>query len=242
MFEQEPIILGDDDLCWTERFRSGVFCFFNGQLGISFKNAHSGLVWQVDRKYCDAPINVDKKVHNITCCLPVLPGTFQPIRASSEQVEVMRYLLDGVLIVEQILEAETTHVDNQECENLRNQLNQFYDGFVFEFGLLSNCKSYYDGIWNDARLEIYLSQLTDDAGNKADIFFKRVNHPPQTLQGQQFFEQDLDERVSKAFSWSMSWYGKVRLDEIAEKSGIDEQIALDILLKVGLVYREWTGF
>jgi hypothetical protein len=235
-------------LKWTERFRGGVFCFFNGQLGISFKNAHQGLIWEIDRRYCNAPIKVHKKIKDITCISPILPGTFQPIEAPSEQLEVMRTLIDGASIVEELLEAEATQQDDEECDayggqcqRLREKLNQFYDNFVAEFGLLSNCKSYYDGIWNDVRLEIYLTQLTDSSGNKSDIFYKRINYPPKSLHGQQFFEEDLATRVTNAFSWCMGWFGEVRLDEIADKSGLDCDLTLEILLKLKLVYREWIN-
>ncbi|WP_143874379.1 hypothetical protein [Nostoc linckia] len=169
-----------------------------------------------------------------------MPGTFQPIDAPIEQIEVMKCLIEGVSIIEELLKAETTEEDDQKCDRLREQLNHFYDDFVGEFGLLKNCKSYYDGIWNDIRLEIYLSQLTDESGNKSDIFYKRINHPPKSLHGQHFFEEDLDTRITNAFSWCMGWFGEVRLDEIAEKSGLDSDITLEILLKLKLVYREWV--
>ena len=241
-FLDKPIILGDDDLKWTERFRSGVFCFYNDQLGISFKNAHKGLEWDVERKYCGANLKVHKEVRNITCRIPILPGTFQPINAPKEQIELMRRLLEGAFIVEDLLLAESTHQDDEECDCIRSRLNQFYDSFVPEFGLLVNCGSYYDGLWPDVRLEIYLSQLTDSAGNKSDIFRKRINHPPQEATGQQFFEEDLETRLTNAFSWCMGWHGETRLDEIAEKSGVDCDRALEILQKLGLVYRHWVGF
>jgi hypothetical protein len=234
--------LGDDDLKWTERFRSGVFCFHNNQLGISFKNAHAGLEWDVERKHCGARLDVHKSIRNITCRVPILPGTFQPIAAPVEQQELMRRLLEGAFIVEELLEAEATRHDDEECDRIRARLNQFYDSFVPEFGLLVNCNSYYDSLWPDVRLEIYLSQLTDSAGNKSDIFRKRINHPPLEATGQQFFEEDFDTRLTNAFSWCMGWFGEVRMDEIAEKSGVDCDRALDILQKLGLVYRHWVGF
>ncbi|MCC5617470.1 hypothetical protein LC605_20745 [Nostoc sp. CHAB 5836] len=240
-FLENPIILKDDDLVWTERFRSGVFCFHENQLGISFKNAHAGLQWEVERKYCEGRLDVHSDVRGITCRIPILPGTFQPISAPLEQQELMRRLLAGAFIVEELLEAEAKHQGDEECDRIRLKLNQFYDSFVLEFGLLVNCNSYYDSLWPDVRLEIYLSQLTDSAGNKSDIFRERINHPPQELKGQQFFEADLDTRLTNAFSWCMGWYGEVRLDEIAEKSGMDKQRALEILQKLELVYRHWVG-
>ncbi|MBN3948429.1 MAG: J domain-containing protein [Nostoc sp. NMS7] len=240
-FLENPIALADDDLKWTERFRSGVFCFFENQLGISFKNAHTRLEFDVERKYCGASPKVHKNVRNITCRIPILPGTFQPISAPAEQVELMRRLLEGAFIVEELLEAEATHHDDIECDRIRDHLNQFYDSFVPEFGLLVNCNSYYDGLWPDVRLEIYLSQLTDSAGNKSDIFRKRINHPPVEATGQQFFEEDLETRLTNAFSWCMGWFGEVVLDEIAEKSGVDCDRALEILQKLELVYRHWIG-
>ena len=242
-------MLNDDELRWTERFVGGVFCFRNGQLGISFKNAQRGIFVEVDnsltipvkRKYCGASPEVHKDVRDITCLIPAAPGTFLPLDAPQDQQEVMLHLLKIVEVLEQLLEAESQDEDDARTDALRQELNQAYDTFFQGYGLISNCHSYFNGIWHDIRLEIYLTQIVDAAGNKSDIFHRRLNHPPKKFHGQIFHQEDINERISAAFAWSMSWFGYVNLPEIAEKSGIDEAEALDLLLKAGLAYRDWHG-
>ncbi|HEY9598679.1 MAG TPA: DnaJ domain-containing protein [Cyanophyceae cyanobacterium] len=238
---ETPIILKDDELKETERFRTGVFCFFNGQLGISFKSAHPGMIWECDRKYLAKSQQAPPYSKKIKCLLPVRPLTFQPLDAPPAQVKVMRQLLELADVVEALLEAEAKDKNDQRCNGLRDRLNQLYDEFLEEYGFIRNCTTYFDGIWNDLRLEVYLLALEGDKGEKADIFYRRLNHPPKELSGQLFFDDDLDKRVSDAFAWCLGWHGQVVLSEVAEKAGVDEEFAERSLLEQGLVLREWLG-
>lgn len=154
----------------------------------------------------------------------------------------MSQLLAIADLVEQLIEAESTDEDDTRCDSLRHDLNQAYATFVDEWGLLSNCRSYWDSVWNDVRMEVYISNLLDSTGNKADIFFKRTKFPPRTITGQHFFEEDINQRLSSAFSWCMGWFGKVDINEIAEKAGVTPQFAEENLLEQELIYREWAGY
>lgn len=154
----------------------------------------------------------------------------------------MGQLLAIAEIVEKLVYVESIDEDDTRCNALRHELNQVHAHFVDEWGLLSNCRSYWNSVWNDLRLEIYLSNLLDDAGNKADIFFKRTKFPARTLNGQQFFEEDINQRLASAFSWCMGWFGRVDINEIAEKAGVTPQFAEENLLEQELIYREWTGY
>ncbi len=255
------VILQDEDLRWTERFKTGVFAFHHDRLGISFKEAHKGLFvegddghyyLEIDRAYIkDAPKtfkippDTPKALRNypkyITCLHRSGSGTFFPLDAPKPQQEVMKQLLAIAQVVEDLLEAEGSDTDDVRCDPLRRSLNELYDEFVEEYGFISNCKSYFDGFWSDVRLQVYLLELEDKNGLKADIFRRRLKHPPRQVSGQLFDDADLNVRIRKAFTWCMSRYGTVVVSEVAEKAGVDEEFAINSLLEQGLVYREWLG-
>ncbi len=238
----EPVILKDEDLQETERFRNGVFCFFKKQFGISFKNAHPGLIWECSSRYLTSNNQAPSYSKKISCLIPILSGTFVPLRIDNEQWRIMASLLDVCALVEELLEAESIDEDDRRCSSLRSVLNDEYNSFVSNYGLIRNCSSYFDGIWNDIRLQIYLLQLESEDGQKADIFFKRMNRPVTTKAGQMFFESDINERIAAAYVWCMAWFGKVVLSEIAEKADIDEDIAANSILAQGLGFRDVSSF
>lgn len=260
-FYANPIILTDKDLRWTERFKTGMFAFHNGQLGISFKEAHKGLFvegddgryyLEIDRAYVKGapktvkvPADTPKALRNyfkyISCLHPSGPCTFFPLDVPENQQQVMQQLLAIAQVVEELLEAEGTDIDDVRCDEARSRLNELYDNFVEEYGFIQNCKSYFDGFWSDVRLQVYLLELEDKNGCKADIFRRRLKHPPKPVSGQLFDDDDLNTRIHKAFVWCMGRYGTVLVSEVAEKAGVDEGFAIASLLEQGLVYREWLG-
>lgn len=246
---------------WTERFNAGVFAFHNGQLGISFKEAHRGLFvegddgryyLEINRTYVKGaprtlkvPSDTPKALRNypkhISCLHPSGPCTFFPLDVPEPQQRVMKQLLTIAQVVEDLLEAEGADIDDVRCDEARSRLNELYDNFVEDYGFIQNCKSYFDGFWSDERLQVYLLELEDKNGCKADIFRRRLKYPPKQVLGQLFDDDDLDTRIHKAFVWCMGRYGTVLVSEVAEKAGVDEEFAIASLLEQGLVYREWLG-
>lgn len=176
-----------------------------------------------------------------------------PLQVDDEvQLHIIKSLLELCDVVERLVMAESQDEDDDRCDFLREQLNQFYNQFVVDYGYLSNCKSYYSGFFHDLRLSTYVSQLEQvekykvDGKKqtriiKAEIFSKRINFPLKQVCGQIFFGEDLDLRISQAFSWCMGYYGTVNLEQVAEKAGVSKEAAESSLLEQGLIYREWIG-
>lgn len=223
-------------------------------MGISWKNANENLIFDVPRSSIPGAPKLTNASKDIKCRIPVVGGTFQPLQVDDEtQLHVVKSLLELCDIAEELVGAEAVDVDDSRCERLRFLLNEKYNEFASEYGYLSNCKSYYSGIFWDSRMCTYLAQLESEEvypGEKkkkekriikAEIFTKRINYPPKEVSGQIFFEEDLDIRISHAFSWCMGFRGVVSLDEIAEKAGVSLDAAERSLLDQSLIYREWVG-
>lgn len=150
----------------------------------------------------------------------------------------MDKLLRIASITERLIEAESTDMDDSNCNYLRDGLNELYFDFVANYGSIHNYQSYWDNdLWCDMRLKTYIINLVDGYGKLADIFTRRTKFPPSDPVGQQFFQDSIPDRVESALSWCMAWLGKVDVPQIAEKAGVDESITLELLLENELIYR-----
>jgi hypothetical protein len=237
------------DLEWAKRHKGGIYTFHRGQLGIAF-NVPRNLWWQIPKECYlgsidDIPRYVEIHEEGYLPCVWrdgehrfVYANQFFPVYAPDNQLVVMDKLLRIASITERLIEAESTEQDDTHCTYLRNGLNELYSDFVTNYGAIRNYQVYWDNdLWCDMRLETYITNLVDGYGKLADIFTKRTKFPPSDPVGQQFFQDSIPDRVESALSWCMAWLGKVDVPQIAEKAGVDEAIALEILLENELVYR-----
>jgi hypothetical protein len=238
------------DLEWTKRHKGGIYTFHQGQLGIAFCNVPRNFWWQIPKECYlgsidDIPRYVEIHEEGYLPCVWrdgehrfVYANQFFPVYAPDNQLVVMDKLLRIASITERLIEAESTEQDDTHCTYLRNGLNELYSDFVTNYGAIRNYQSYWDNdLWCDMRLETYITNLVDEYGKLADIFTKRTKFPPSDPVGQQFFQDSIPDRVESALSWCMAWLGKIDVPQIAEKAGVDEAIALEILLENELVYR-----
>lgn len=237
------------DLEWTKRHKGGIYTFHEGQLGIAFCNVPRNLWWQIPKECYlgnidDVPSYVEIRKEGYVPCVWrdgvhrfVYANQFFPVYAPDDQLVIMDKLLRIASITERLIEAESIEQDDTHCNYLRNGLNELYSDFVTNYGSIRNYQSYWDNLWCDMRLETYITNLVDGHGKLADIFTRRTKFPPSDPVGQQFFQDSIPDRVESALSWCMAWLGKVDVPQIAEKAGVDEAIALEILLENELVYR-----
>ena len=237
------------DLEWTKRHKGGIYTFHEGQLGIAFCNVPRNLWWQIPKECYlgtsdDVPSYVEIHKEGYVPCVWrdgvhrfVYANQFFPVYAPDDQLVIMDKLLRIASITERLIEAESIEQDDSNCNYLRDGLNELYSDFVTNYGSIRNYQSYWDNLWCDMRLETYITNLVDGHGKLADIFTRRTKFPPSDPVGQQFFQDSIPDRVESAFSWCMAWLGKVDVPQIAEKAGVDEAIALEILLENELVYR-----
>jgi hypothetical protein len=252
----------------TAKYQHGVFSFYTRDqieyFGISFQQIKSdekpeyNYSWQVPRKFHN---NLKELKHSnakavkwvkeeISCCYPTIPGTFQPIAAPKEQIELFRYFVAIASTVEDLLFHETNDLDNFQCDQLRLLLNQQYEEFVNEYGVLQNYKSYFEGIWwFDVRLSVLLLglekiELLSDSSHqkiiKAEIFKQRQSYPQKTNSTIKFNDENINTRITKAFDWCLSSQGKIDLDAISLSTNLAPEIIENKLLELNLVYREIT--
>jgi hypothetical protein len=237
-------------LAWTKRHKGGIYTFHEGQLGIAFCNVPRNLWWQIPKESYlgsidDIPSYVEIHQEGYVPCVWrddvhrfVYANQFFPVYAPDNQLVIMDKLLRIASITERLIEAESTEQDDSSCNYLRDGLNELYSDFVTNYGSIRNYQSYWDNdLWYDMRLETYIINLVDGHGKLADIFTRRTKFPPSDPVGQQFFQDSIPDRVESALSWCMAWLGKVDVPQIAEKAGVDEAIALELLLENELVYR-----
>lgn len=252
-------ILKADELLETARWRSGCLGFVDGVLGISFRGLESYLHLEIPRcnlpgfeenlidevqKKKRKPASIKKRKAKTTekvdrCYFIAEHLTFVPVDMGAANQAAIAHLLAIVDVVVALLDAEATDETDDRCDELRSKLNHLYGDFVRVCGRINNLQGLWDwGFWCDIRLKIYLSHLEKD-GAMADIFYRRLNHPPTIQSGQLFFDEDLGDRITNAFAWSMGTFGRPAIDEIAEKSGLSVEEAEQILINQNLVYREW---
>lgn len=232
-------ILDDGELAWTERYRGGCWADVDGQLGISLK-AFPSTYLDVKPQFLPhaiVPYHWDTPVP-----MRFSGNTWLPIRVSPECEEVIRKLMGIAEVAEELNRREAmTNSKDAWCQDMRILLNQRYDEFVCEHGLLHNYKKWFVGsnaIWADYRLVSYVFPLETDQLQKAAIFFQRINYPPSLPTGQLFFQEDIGDRVESAYRWCRKQFNRVDVSQIAEKAAIDENVCEDILLYRKLVMRQ----
>lgn len=165
------------------------------------------------------------------------PGTFQPLRASDTYRQAVYRLLEIWQAWQSLIGWETDpNASEIEIETTRQILNDRYDAFLEQHGLISSNMHLFrvDGIF-DSRL--HLLQALETPDGKADVFTRRTHFPPQVVSGQYFFDEDLQERVSKAYAFVMNESSSVDLARIAEITGCEAEDVEEILLELGLVVR-----
>lgn len=196
------------------------------------------------------PAGATKFAKGITCQYPQLPGTFQVIAAPEQQLEVFEKLLNLASLIEELLERERLDSDDCQCDRLRAKLNQEYNSFINQYGLISNFSSYFKGAWwVDLRLCALVGELervskeegTSRRITKTDIFTTRQSYPPNRQSTIVFSDRDLGTRVTKALNWCQSWYGTIDIAEIAKRTNLDPQLIESQLRDSNLVYRNVTG-
>lgn len=167
-------------------------------------------------------------------------NTFLPVQMSAFCQQVIESLLGIAEASEELSRRETVSSSDTYCQDMRIVLNQRYDQFVRQFGLLNHYKKWIHGtkaIWADYRLLSYVFPLETGQGQKATIFFQRVNYPPSIPTGQLFFQEDEGDRVESAYYWTLMHFDAVNLEQISEKSGIPAEECEGILRYRGLVMR-----
>lgn len=212
-----------------ERFRGGCWAMHDGELGICLKSFPS--------TYLDVK---GEYLMGGDACVYFSGNTFIPVRMSEFCSQVIEGLLGIAEVSEELSRRETVSSSDAYCQDMRTLLNQRYDQFVRRFGLLNNYKKWIHGkraIWADYRLLSYAFPLETQQGQKATIFFQRVNYPPTIPVGQLFFQDDEGDRVESAYYWTLRHFDAVDLDQISEKSGIPPSECEGILRYRGLVMR-----
>ncbi len=266
-----PIDLRPDELSWTAKYPHGVFAFYQQgnkeYFGISFQNRDRVLpyVWEVPRKY-HAADSCSSTSQDITCRYPMMPGTFQPIAAPLQQIEVFRRLLEIAFLAE---------------ENDLPRLNKRYDSFIRDYGFVGNYRSYFEGVWwIDLRLSALLLNLektTKTEGSqrrvvKGDIFTDKCTikvtadergdatlganplglglrpdkryaerYPLGLVQeGDPKIDRDepVENQLKRAFDWCISWYGEIDLEAIAIAVELPVEVVSDRLREMKLIFRE----
>jgi hypothetical protein len=162
--------------------------------------------------------------------------TFQPLVATPKRIAATEKLLIIWGRWQQVIRHDSA---NQiESVGLRGALNRAYDDFVQEYGpLVENQALLRFQKVQDPRLGLLLALETKD-GEKAEIFYKRVHHPPPRLGEQIYFDADIRDRLSQAFPRVLSDCGSIEIDEIAAACGIAPETAEEELVQMGLVVRE----
>lgn len=188
-----------------------------------FKNRHSyPYVWQVARKFHgDLPPSA---ASYITCRYPIIPGTFVPIAAPVEQLQVFRHLL--------------AIADYIETNDLL-LLDQEYENFVRQYGLVSNYRSYFEGVWwIDLRLCALFSSLEKTV--KAESSNRRIVRTKRPVQDNEPVYALGDEplELTMALEKCISWYGKVDLSKISKMSNLPELVVEERLREMKLIFRE----
>lgn len=173
-------------------------------------------------------------------CVYFSGNTFLPIQMTAFCQEVIEGLLSIAEAAEELSRRETVSSSDAYCQDMRIVLNQRYNKFVSQFGLLHHYKKWIHGkqaIWADYRLLSYAFSLETEQGQKATIFFQRVNYPPSIPTGQLFFQEDEGDRVEAAYYWTLKHFDAVDLEQISEKSAIPASECEGILRYRGLVMR-----
>lgn len=227
LIQEPPIVLEHEDLMDTEHY-IGCLAFFDGQIGLSFK----GLQLEID-------LQVTGRRDLYEC----QPGTFQPLVMSPTTAQAVRSVLDiwdawQALIA---LESDPTTPDGP-IASARVELNRSYNEFTDAYGTLHQCKHLlqFDGV-ADVRLGLLLAlELVDEDGTvyKADCFSERTYFPLQEAFGQIYFDEEVNERLVKAYARVLNECNEVEIDRIAEYTGTDMVEAEQALVDLGLIMRE----
>jgi hypothetical protein len=173
-------------------------------------------------------------------CVHFSGNTFLPVQMADFCRKVIEGLLGIAEASEELSRRESVSSSDAYCQDMRIVLNQRYDTFVAQFGLLQGYKKWIHGtkaIWADYRLLSYAFPLETEQGQKAAILFQRVNYPPSIPIGQLFFQEDEGDRVEAAYYWTLKHFDRVDLDQVSEKSGIPPEECEGILRYRGLVAR-----
>lgn len=161
----------------------------------------------------------------------MMPGTFQPIAAPLQQIEIFRRLLEIAFLAE---------------EGDRQKLNKQYDNFIRDYGFVGNYRSYFEGVWwIDLRLSALLLNLektTKTEGSqrrvvKGDIFTDKCTIK---VTGDPKIDRDMpvEDQLKRAFDWCISWYGEIDLEAIAIAVELPVEVVSDRLREMKLIFRE----
>ena len=150
--------------------------------GISFQGVtkDTSVVLRVARKHHDATTlktrsKAVKWVKDICCIYPMRPGTFQLVAATPDSLKMYARLLQLAGAAEKLIEIEQSNVAEEECDRQRRSLNELYDNFVNEHGLLHNYQSLIDNVWfTDLRLlSLLLFLLEKKELNKGVVVYRK---------------------------------------------------------------------
>jgi hypothetical protein len=218
----DPIILGDWDLQDTESF-VGCFAYFEGQIGLSFKGLQQEICIELKGKAYTAQ-----------------PGTFQPLQVSQGFAACIYALLQIWHAFQTLLRLEVSEdSEDNELASARSQLNYSYDSFVRDYGSIHDNAHLFklEGI-EDNRLQLLRGLETEESHEKANIFFSRTHFPPAPATEQLYFDEEISERLIKAFAKTLNDRGQIDINHIAMLSGIDPELAEQTLVDLDIVVRE----
>lgn len=217
----DPIILGDRELQDTENF-VGCYAAFEGQIGLSFKGLPQAICVELKGRSYEAQ-----------------PGTFQPLNVSSAFATCMRGLLQIWHDFHDLIRLESVATVDHVLESARRQLNSSYDRFVARYGTIHDNASLFhlDGI-EDTRLLLLRGLEEADTHEKARLFCERTHFPPAPPTGQLYFDEEVSERLIKAYAKTLNDLGQIDIERIAMLSGVDAVFAEQTLVDLDVIVRE----
>jgi hypothetical protein len=227
LIQEPPIELEDEDLQDTGPY-VGCLAYFNGRIGLSFKLLMT---------------EIDLKISGMRRPYVCQPGTFQPLVMSRTLFQAMRSILSiwGAWQTLIALESDPNSND-EEIAFARGRLNLVYDQFTDAYGYLRHCKHLlkFDGR-KDKRLMLLPAlevEHEDETISKADCFFERTYFPPQEAFGQIYFDEEVSDRLIKAYSKVLNEHNRVEIDIIAEYTGLDMAEAEQMMVDLDMIARE----
>lgn len=239
-------MLDESDCPGTHKYGSGCLAVYQGRVGISFQGVQhpERVVWQTQRRYLlesqlskfvklsGKPSDVSQEWYR----LPVLPRTFVPLQLDRDSEDVMRELILISDLVDELMDLEASEPNDEPCDKLRARLRERYAGFVGRWGALSDYQSYATTAFGDVRLNSLTLQL-EQGGKTAEILTRRCTYATRH-DNKTFYDGSERDRVTSAYAYCRVWYGKVDVDLIAEKCGLDSDLVEVMLLELGMVMRD----
>lgn len=202
--------------------------FFEGQVGLSFKGLEIPIDIEISGRACECQ-----------------PGTFQPLAMSLTYSQAVRSALVIWRVWQLLIEVESDPASGSvDLNSARAVLNHEYDLFVSRYGVLNENQHLlkFDGTI-DPRLGLLLALENVDPDTqtceKAACFSERTYFPVQTVEGQIYFDEEVSDRLVKAYAYVLNECGEVDCDRIAELCGVTAEVAEQVLVdELELVMRE----